>query len=146
MLAHVSSWTLTLHRILAAARPGDSLLTAVQVSLGMLAGQTAPPPHRMLHECFAIRSPASLDKNLLRPLDVIFGETAPTAVHPGCATAADGAPLCHSIHTTSSTPNPASLLPVQSILVHRRMTHAVYTQMPSVDTTHWEADLMQATR
>ena len=46
----------------------------MQVSLGMLAGQTAPPPHRMLHECFTIRSPASFSKNLLRPLDVILGE------------------------------------------------------------------------
>ena len=92
MLAHVSAWTLTLHSTFTAARPGNSVLTAVQVSLGMLAGQTAPPPHRMLHECFAIRSPASLDKNLLRPLDVIFGEAASAAVHPSSATIADGTP------------------------------------------------------
>lgn len=45
----------------------------MQVPLGMLAGRTAPPRHRMLHECFAIRSPETFNKELLRALDVIIG-------------------------------------------------------------------------
>ena len=45
----------------------------MQVPLGMLAGRTAPPRSRMLHECFAIKFPETFNKDLLRALDVIIG-------------------------------------------------------------------------
>ena len=50
-------------------------LRRLRMSLGMLAGQGRPPPHRMLHKCFAIRCPDSFDLGLLRALDTILGES-----------------------------------------------------------------------
>ena len=48
----------------------------------MLAGRTAPPRHRMLHECFGIRSPETFNEDLLQALDVIIGGYLPFTTNP----------------------------------------------------------------
>ena len=87
--ANVADACATLPRVEAALAQATASLTAsthiaeglreelprLCVSLGMLAGQGRPPPHRMLHQCFAIRCPDSFDLGLLRALDTILGES-----------------------------------------------------------------------
>ena len=65
----------------------------MQVSLGMLAGRTAPPRYRMLHECFGIRSPETFNEDLLRLLDVIIGATYRKTLREGCCAGVVSRPL-----------------------------------------------------